>query len=133
MRVKIVVALAAILCLLAAGLVWASGTPSIPWWVMGGGGGQVEAGIYSLDATIGQAAVGVNTGGDYELCSGFWCGEAEASPTPTPTSTSTSTATPTATPTGTPPPTATPTATPTGTITPSAHLIYLPIILRNYP
>jgi len=62
-------------------------------------------------------------------------------PTPTATSTPTSTATPTSTPTATPTSTLTPTATPTSTATPTAtptgtvtpvHLIYLPIILKNY-
>ena len=75
MRTKIVIALAALLCgLVAAGVAWANGTPSINWWVIGGGGGHAEAGIYTLDATIGQPVVGVATDTGYELCSGFWCG-----------------------------------------------------------
>jgi len=117
--------------LLLAGVAMANDSYNIPWWVIGGGGGHAEAGIYTLDATIGQAVVGPATDGGRELCSGFWCGVVEAAPptTPTPTATPTSTATPTATPTGT----LTPTATPTGTVTPPAHLIYLPIILKNYP
>jgi len=68
-----------------------------------------------------------------------------AVPSPTPTATPTSTATPTATPTATATPTDTvtptatptdtntPTATPTDTVTPPVRLIYLPIILKNYP
>ena len=167
MRAKIVIALAALLCgLVLAGFVWANGTPSINWWVVGGGGGHAEAGIYTLDATIGQAVVGADTDGDYELCAGFWCGVVEAAtptptatptgtatptstatPTATPTATSTATATPTSTdtPTATPTttatstatptatPTSTPTATPTGTVAPPLRLIYLPIVLKNYP
>lgn len=165
-RVFITLALAGpLIVLLVGSAVLAVGTPAVDWWVIGGGGGHTEAGIYTLDATIGQAAVGVGTDGGYELCSGFWCGVVEASPTPTPTATPTSTATPTATPTGTltatatptstptptntatstatptgtltatatPTSTATPTATPTVTVTPPAHLICLPIILKNYP
>ena len=119
---------AALLCgLVVAGFVWANSTPDINWWVIGGGGGHAEAGIYALDATIGQPVAGKAADTGYELCSGFWCGMVEAAPPLTPT------ATPTATPTGTLTPTATPTATPTGTVTPPAHLIYLPIILKNYP
>ncbi len=109
---------AALLCGLAlAGFVWANGTPNINWWVIGGGGGHAEAGSYALDATIGQPVVGRVANSTYGLCSGFWCGVVEAAPPLTPTPTST----------------ATPTATPTGTVTPPAHLIYLPIIMKNYP
>jgi len=67
-------AVALLCCLLVAGVAWANGTPSINWWVIGGGGGHAEAGIYTLDATIGQPVVGVATDTGYELCSGFWCG-----------------------------------------------------------
>lgn len=51
--------------------------------------------------------------------------------TPTPAPTPTHTPTPTPTPTSTP--TATPTWTPTATSTPTSYLIYLPIIMKNYP
>lgn len=119
MRAKIVIALAAFLCLLVvAGVAWANGTPNINWWIIGGGGGHAEAGIYTLDAAIGQAVVGADTDGDYELCAGFWCGVVEAA-TPTPTATPTGTATPTATPTATSTAIATPTSTVTHTATPT--------------
>lgn len=55
------------------GIALANGTPTIDWDVIGGGGGHAEAGIYALDATIGQAVVGPATDTDFELCSGFWC------------------------------------------------------------
>jgi hypothetical protein len=65
----------AVLCaLLLAGVTLANGTPSIDWYVIGGGGGHVEAGVYALDGTIGQAVVGTAKDTGYELCSGFWCG-----------------------------------------------------------
>jgi len=81
MRTKIVIALATLLCcLLVAGVVLANGIPNINWWVIGGGGGHAEAGIYTLDATIGQAVMGVATDGGYELCSGFWCGVVAPAP-----------------------------------------------------
>ena len=73
-RTAILLLLAALLCGLVAGVAWANGTPNINWWAIGGGGGHAEAGIYTLDATIGQAVVGAATDGGYELCSGFWCG-----------------------------------------------------------
>ena len=58
-------------------VVLANGTPAIDWNVIGGGGGRAEAGIYTLDGTIGQAVVGTATDTGLELCSGFWCGVAE--------------------------------------------------------
>jgi hypothetical protein len=74
-RRKSLALLAAFLCsLLITSLVLASGSYSINWWVIAGGGGDAEAGNYSLDFTIGQPIVGVATDTGYELCSGFWCG-----------------------------------------------------------
>jgi hypothetical protein len=59
--------------LLLAGTVLASNGPEIPRYVIGSGGGHVEAGNSTLDGTIGQAVVGVVSHAPYELCSGFWC------------------------------------------------------------
>ncbi len=42
--------------------------------VIGGGGGHLQAGIYTLDATIGQAVTGRAVNSPYDLCAGFWCG-----------------------------------------------------------
>ncbi|MBN1316987.1 MAG: hypothetical protein JXA42_16015 [Anaerolineales bacterium] len=42
-------------------------------YVIGGGGGRTEVGIYTLDGTIGQAVAGVSATST-TLCSGFWCG-----------------------------------------------------------
>jgi hypothetical protein len=68
---------AALLCfLLLAGLALASGSYSINWWVIGGGGGLISGGGYAINATIGQAVVGTVSGGGYELCAGYWCGAA---------------------------------------------------------
>lgn len=56
-----------------------------------------------------------------------------STPSGTPTATPTSTATNTPTSTGTPAPTHTPTSTPTPTATqPTRHLIYLPLVVRDY-
>jgi hypothetical protein len=60
--------------LLLTSIALASGSYSINWYVIGGGGGHAEAGNYSLDATIGQPAMGVMSGGPYTLASGFWGG-----------------------------------------------------------
>lgn len=74
MRIKIVVLLAAFILL--AGVALANATPAIERYVLGGGGGRVEAGPYRLDGTMGQGVVGTVSDGAYELCSGFWCGGA---------------------------------------------------------
>jgi len=75
MSKRMLIIAGAVLCaLLLAGVTLANGTPSIDWYVIGGGGGHVEAGVYALDGTIGQAVVGTATDTGYELCSGFWCG-----------------------------------------------------------
>ena len=42
--------------------------------VIGGGGGHVEQGVYTLDYTIGQPVVGTDSAGDYTLSAGFWGG-----------------------------------------------------------
>ncbi|HIC89946.1 MAG TPA: hypothetical protein EYP04_11170, partial [Anaerolineae bacterium] len=46
----------------------------LSWYVIGGGGGPVAAGAYALDATVGQPAVGVSSGYELNICSGYWCG-----------------------------------------------------------
>jgi hypothetical protein len=59
--------------LLLPGVVVAAGTPTIGWYVIGGGGGHADAGIYALDGTIGQPVVGLSSNAQYGLCAGFWC------------------------------------------------------------
>ena len=49
--------------------------------IAGGGGTFATGGPYSLGGTIGQPAVGVSTGGSYELASGFWAGAISLAPT----------------------------------------------------
>lgn len=73
---KVILILAALLLLTSVAL--ANGTPSVDWWVIGGGGGHAESAPYALDGTIGQPVVGVVSDDPYELCSGFWCRGAEA-------------------------------------------------------
>jgi hypothetical protein len=59
--------------LLLTGIALAAVTQTVDWWVVGGGGGHADAGIYALDGTLGQAVVGVDSNDPYELCAGFWC------------------------------------------------------------
>ena len=42
------------------------------------------AGPYQLDATIGQPATGTQSGGSYEIGSGFWGGGTSSDPPPPP-------------------------------------------------
>ena len=64
--------------LLLAGVARASSTggggPFISRTVIGGGGGHAAAAPFTLDATVGQAVVGIVTNGSERLCAGFWCG-----------------------------------------------------------
>lgn len=60
--------------LLLAGTAMAANVSEIFPDVIGGGGGHSEAGSFILDATVGQAVVGVVSSEPYELCAGFWCG-----------------------------------------------------------
>lgn len=62
-----------VLSLLSAGAVAASGSPSLDWWVIGGGG-SATAGGSSLSGTCGQWMVGGGTAGSTQLGSGFWPG-----------------------------------------------------------
>ena len=74
-RQKIVVLSLVLFCsLVVAGIVWADGVPTIPWSVIGGGGGHLEVAPYILDGTIGQPVVGWVSNLPYELCAGYWCG-----------------------------------------------------------
>ena len=70
-RTTILLALALILLLTGAAL--ANGTPMLERYVIGSGGGHVEVGGYLLDATLGQAVVGLDSQGACQLCSGFQC------------------------------------------------------------
>lgn len=73
MRNKIAFGLALALVLLWGAGAMAAGGVGIDWDVLAGGGGRVTAGTYSLDNTVGQANVGLASGGPSELCAGFWC------------------------------------------------------------
>ena len=49
--------------------------------IAGGGVTFATGGPYSLGGTLGQPAVGVSTGGNYELAGGFWAGAISLAPT----------------------------------------------------
>jgi hypothetical protein len=65
---------AAVLVCLLASAVYAAAGYDLSWTILAGGGGRAQAGIYTLDSTIGQPVAGFSLAGSKELCSGFWCG-----------------------------------------------------------
>jgi hypothetical protein len=63
--------------LLAQSVLAGGGGLNVSRYVIGGGGGHVQNGSFSLDASIGQSVVGKTQAvliKTYALCSGFWCG-----------------------------------------------------------
>jgi len=94
----------------------------LTWWTVGGGGGTLTGGGFTLRGSVGQPdAGGPLTGGGFALYSGFWApapaGGAPPTDTPTPTATQPPGPTDTPTPTATQPPGPTDTPTPTATVT----------------
>jgi hypothetical protein len=65
--------LAFLAVLLGGGVVLAANGYGLSFYVIGGGGGHSEAGVFAIDATVGQAIVGEAGSAPYGLCSGFWC------------------------------------------------------------
>ena len=65
-----------VIVLYSAALTYAqsSNTYSLPWQVLGAGGGHASSATYTLDATIGQPLVGSSTGSASEMWAGFWVG-----------------------------------------------------------
>jgi len=61
------------LLLLSAGVARAADSYDLSWYVIGGGGGKVSSGVYTLDGTVAQGVVSVVNSGAYEICAGFWC------------------------------------------------------------
>ena len=74
MRKKWILLGALALSVLFASVALALGPPSIPWWVIAGGGGSATVGSVALDGTIGQWVVGSDESGDLQLGPGFWGG-----------------------------------------------------------
>jgi hypothetical protein len=73
-RVGIPLGVIAILLLTGTALASNSGTLTLEWYVIGGGGGHSAALPYTLDGTVGQAVVGtIILAGPYDHCAGFWC------------------------------------------------------------
>jgi len=109
MKIKLIIVLAATgAVLLLTPVVLGQAGFDLSWWTVDGGGATFSSGgSYELGGTIGQPDAGTLSGGDYTLGGGFWVGGAAVAPT-------------------------TPTATPTGTVAPPTHLIYLPIVLKNW-
>jgi hypothetical protein len=65
---------ALLLTLVLTSLDLASGSYSINWYVIGGGGGPISGGGYTINSTIGQPVVGASEGGNYRMETGFWGG-----------------------------------------------------------
>jgi len=72
----LILALVLSLILAAAGAALANGGLSRPREVLSGGASDSAAGEVSLRATLGQAVVGIVSGGDVALGQGFWHGGA---------------------------------------------------------
>ncbi len=62
------------LAITLAGMALAAEGYNISWAVIGGGGGQSSGGGYSVSITIGQPIAATSSGGEYAVCTGFWCG-----------------------------------------------------------
>jgi hypothetical protein len=72
---EIIIVLVLLSGLLLAGVVLAApNATSLDRYVIGGGGGHAEGGIYMLEGTIGQPVVGGISSAPYELGAGFWGG-----------------------------------------------------------
>jgi hypothetical protein len=67
------VCLALLALLLGGGVILAANGYGLSFYVIGGGGGHAEAGVFAIETTIGQAIVGEVSGDPQDLCSGFWC------------------------------------------------------------
>ena len=46
---------------------------TVPWSVIGGGGGTITGGTFTISSTIGQPVTGWTLSATYDVCSGFWC------------------------------------------------------------
>ena len=67
------------LCALALGWAWiAPAQYNIAQYVIAGGGGQATGDGWTLNATVGQPAAGMATGGGLTLAAGFWTTETAA-------------------------------------------------------
>ena len=73
--VLIVMAATAVTLILAGAVLAGSAAASLDEWVIAGGGGRVTPGANTIEATIGQAAVGTISQKNFTLCAGYWCYE----------------------------------------------------------
>ncbi len=76
-KTKIVaVCLAVLLLILVTGVAGAGSSASyaINWQVLSGGGAPASGGNVSLNATLGQTAIGPSSGGNINLGAGYWHG-----------------------------------------------------------
>jgi hypothetical protein len=77
-RRRITVAILAVLTLLLpVGMAWAGSSAglAINWWVLSSGGAPASSGTVSLNATLGQTAIGPASSAHNLVRSGFWVGQ----------------------------------------------------------
>ncbi len=71
-----------LLCLLFVGsaLAGSSDNYRIDWFtpLTSSGGGSASSANYAVSFTVGQSSHGTSSSGDYEVCTGFWCGAVNA-------------------------------------------------------
>ena len=70
---RLMILMVVALLLLLTGAALAGGPLALERTVVGGGGGHAEAGLYVLDATLGQSLIGQGRHTATQLCSGFRC------------------------------------------------------------
>lgn len=73
----LVLCIVALLALVGSAFANAPEGYDLSWKVIGGGGGRATSAEYALEGTIGQAAIGPASGGNYQLGGGFWYGLGE--------------------------------------------------------
>ena len=66
----------------AVALAQSSGSLTLFWWTIDGGGGRLTSNTFTLDSTVAQPDAGMIAGGPYTLYSGFWGPVRQATPPP---------------------------------------------------
>ena len=75
-KIRTAVLVAALLCCLVGGVVWAqvSGSYDLSWNVLGGGGGARESASYQVADSLEQPFIGQSQGASYQVGAGYWYG-----------------------------------------------------------
>jgi hypothetical protein len=82
MMKRITLPLVLLICLVIAGSALAGSSENyrLDWFtpMTSSGGGTASSANYTVSFTVGQSVIGTASSGDYEVCTGFWCGLARA-------------------------------------------------------